>query len=157
MKLKWLALIAAVVFSLTGCSAAASGPVDIQKNQENCDSCNMGIMDLDSAAQIVLKNGKPLLFDDIGCMIEYLQENNPQYEGAFVHDFDTKKWIDLDSSVFIQDQKIESPMSYGIAAFSTSEGAKEFQNEHGGHLYSKKDMLEVDLKNFKQSGSDHSH
>jgi copper chaperone NosL len=157
MKLKWVFSIAAVLLIFTGCSSKAALPAEIKVNQDECDTCHMGIQDLESAAQIILNDGKPLLFDDIGCLFVYLQEEQPEYEAAFVHDFQTKEWISLDKSTFVQDEGIESPMSYGIAAFETAEKASDFQKNDGGTIYTKEELKDLDIKAFKKGDMTHSH
>ncbi|MFE8697501.1 nitrous oxide reductase accessory protein NosL [Cytobacillus sp. FJAT-53684] len=157
MKFKILISLAIFIILLAGCTSSASGPVEIKQNEDACDACNMGIQELNSAAQMILENGKPLLFDDIGCMIDYIQKKAPTYEAAFVHDYKTKEWIDFDKSTFVQDHSINSPMSYGIAAFEAEENASEFMNEHGGKLYSQKELLNVEMKSLKTGEMEHGH
>ncbi|KON88362.1 hypothetical protein AF332_17160 [Sporosarcina globispora] len=157
MKYRTILLMFAPVIFLTACSAAASEPAEIKTNHDTCDNCNMGIEELESAAQLILKNGEPVLFDDIGCMTQYLQTENPEYEAAFVHDYLSKEWISFDTSSFIQNSDIESPMSYGIAAFESLEKAEGFGEKHGGTAYSKEELLKADITSFKRKGMDHSH
>jgi parallel beta-helix repeat protein len=157
MKLKHFFVIIGLGLLLTACSFAAAGPVDIKLNKDSCDVCHMGIEEMESAAQLILKNGKPVLFDDIGCMTEYLQTENPEYEAAFVHDYQSKEWISFDTSSFIQNQNIDSPMSYGIAAFKSKDDAAAFQREYGGDAYTKAELLNTEIKSFKKPGMSHSH
>ncbi|MEH7525460.1 nitrous oxide reductase accessory protein NosL [Bacillus sp. JJ1503] len=149
MKCRWWVLLLAVMISLTACSNKTAAPVEIKANEEDCDACHMGIEDLHSAAQIILEDGEPKLFDDIGCMVVYMQEHQPKYEAAFVHDFDSEEWISFDNSTFVQNQNIHSPMNYGIAAYETEQQASDMQKEQGGEIYSSKELLEKDLKGTK--------
>ncbi|WP_313800857.1 nitrous oxide reductase accessory protein NosL [Cytobacillus sp.] len=157
MKFKVLILMSGLFFLLAACQSKAAAPIDIKSNEESCTECKMGIEELKSAAQIILEDGKPLLFDDIGCMINYLRQKEPKYEAAFIHDFETEDWIDFDKSTFIQGTFIESPMSYGIAGFVSKEKASQFQKEHGGDMYSKEELLRTDMKSFKSGGMEHDH
>ncbi|PAE26316.1 MULTISPECIES: nitrous oxide reductase accessory protein NosL [Bacillaceae] len=157
MKFKPVLLMAVLAILLSACSSPASEPAEIKLNQDSCAACNMGIADLESAAQIILKSGEPVLFDDIGCMTQYLQSEKPEYEAAFVHDYLSREWISFDASAFIQHSDIESPMSYGIAAFESLEKAEEYRKEHGGTEYSKEELLKADIKSFKGDGKNHSH
>ncbi|WP_436376656.1 nitrous oxide reductase accessory protein NosL [Cytobacillus sp. BC1816] len=157
MKYRYILLMAVLVIFLSGCSSSASEPAVIKQNRDSCDNCNMGIIELESAAQLILKSGKPVLFDDIGCMIQYIQTENPEYDAAFVHDYLSSEWISFESSSFIQNGHIESPMSYGIAAFESLEKAEEYQKKHGGIVLLKEDLLKADIKSFKGEGMKHSH
>lgn len=157
MKYKDILLMAFLVIFLSACSSSASEPAEIKQNRDRCDNCNMGIAELESAAQIILKSGEPVLFDDIGCMTQYIQTENPEYDAAFVHDFHSREWIPFESSSFIQNGHIESPMSYGIAAFESLEKAEEYQKKNRGTLFSKEELLKADIKSFKGEGMKHSH
>lgn len=149
MKCRWTIILLSVVLFLTACSSKTAAPVEIKANEEDCDTCHMGIEDLHSAAQIILENGKPMLFDDIGCMVVYMQEHQPKYEAAFVHDFDSKEWISFDNSTFVQSENIHSPMNYGIAAYATEKHASDMQKVQGGEIYTVKELLEKELKGTK--------
>ncbi|WP_264739361.1 nitrous oxide reductase accessory protein NosL [Cytobacillus firmus] len=157
MKYRTILLIAILAILLTACSSTVSEPAEIIQNKDSCDNCNMGITELESAAQLILKSGEPVLFDDIGCMTQYIQTENPEYDAAFVHDYLSSEWISLEASTFIQNGNIESPMSYGIAAFESLEKAEEYQKKHGGTAYSKEELLKADIRNFKGNGMNHSH
>ncbi|MBP2239669.1 copper chaperone NosL [Cytobacillus eiseniae] len=158
MKFKGFFLMIMLAVVLAACSnSKAAAPVEIKANEDSCDACKMGIEDLQSAGQIIMDDGKPLLFDDIGCMIDYIQTHNPAYEAAFVHDYQSKEWIDFDKSTFVQDSGIESPMSYGIAAFEVEENANEFHQNHGGMKYTHDELIKIDLKSIKKGDMEHGH
>ncbi|MGN7175269.1 hypothetical protein BK139_07935 [Paenibacillus sp. FSL R5-0490] len=157
MKFRPVLLMAVLAILLSACSSAASEPAEIKLNQDNCANCNMGIADLESSAQLILKSGEPVLFDDIGCMTHYLQTEKPEYEAAFVHDYLSREWILFDAAAFIQHSDIDSPMSYGIAAFESLKKAEEYRKKHGGTVYSIDELLEADMKSFKGDGKNHSH
>lgn len=157
MKFKWGIIVTVIFLLLVGCSSTGSGPTEIKQNTDSCDVCKMGIQELNSAAQMILEDGKPVLFDDIGCMIVYIQQEQPEYKDAFVHDFESKEWIPFEKSTFVHDQSIDSPMSYGIVAFDDEGDAANFQEDHGGELYSNKDLVASDMKSFKKSGMENSH
>lgn len=157
MKYRTILLMAILVILLSACSSSATEPTEIKQNRDSCDNCNMGIAELESAAQLILKSGEPVLFDDIGCMTQYIQTENPEYDAAFVHDYLSREWISFETSSFIQNGHIESPMSYGIAAFESLEKAEEYQKKNGGTAYSKDELLKADIKSFKGEGMKHSH
>lgn len=157
MRYRPVILMAVLTLLLSACSSSASEPAEINLNEDSCTACNMGIADLESAAQLILKSGEPVLFDDIGCMTQYLQTEKPEYEAAFVNDYLSREWILFDAAAFIQNSGIDSPMSYGIAAFESMKKAEEYRKKHGGTVYSKDELLEADMKSFKGDGKNHSH
>jgi len=154
---KWSFLFILILLALAGCSASTKEPTEISQNIDSCDVCKMGISEIDSAAQMILKNGKPVLFDDVGCMVVYIQDEKPEYEAAFVHDYHSKEWISFDQSTFVHNHSIDSPMSYHIAAFEREDDAVSFHKEHGGKVYTSSDLIKADTKILKTSEMEHGH
>lgn len=150
MKRKLLTFLLALSMT-AGCSAQATKPVEINENVDSCDICHMGIRDASLAAEVLI-DGKPMKFDDIGCMVIYLQQHK-NIDAAFVHAYDSKEWIDFQKSYFVHDSSIESPMGYGIAAFLTKQAAEKFANKHGGQVFSADELLKQNMMEFKM----HSH
>lgn len=138
---------------LIGCSEdTAMEPVPINEGVDSCETCHMGIIDMDASSQIILQDGTPKKFDDIGCMLAYYQENKENVGKAYVHDFHSKEWIDLEEATFLQDSSFESPMSYGMIAFNSSEDADTFQADNGGEKYVGTDVTDIDLSTLKAMG-----
>lgn len=155
MKSKVLVTIL-LIFLLGACGSTTLEPVEIQVNVDSCATCNMGIQDEQASAQTLEKDGTPNKFDDIGCMVTYIQKNKDQIEIGYVHDHLSKEWIEFDTAFFVQSSEIETPMSYGIIAFSSESAAKEWQETNGGDVYSKDSLLQKDVKGFKKN-KDKSH
>ena len=63
----------AFVFILAACGNKAVEPVAINDATDTCEVCNMAVVDNQHATQIVLENGKSIVFDDVGCMYEWLE------------------------------------------------------------------------------------
>ena len=60
-----------------------------------------------------------LLFDDIGDMIAYEREHKTlDVRKRFVHDHQTRQWLDADIAMFVQNERIHTPMGSGIVAFA---------------------------------------
>lgn len=147
-----LLLFTMIFILLTGCQSNQYEPISIKVNDNVCYTCHMGIENVSQATQVLLKDGTPRLFDDIGCMVEYLATTQDQVEIAYVHDTPTGEWIPFATAHYVQDQSIHTPMSYGIAAFQTEQAAQKFQQEHGGHLYTSNELLQLDIKASKAHG-----
>ena len=65
-----------VVFILAACGGDKEvTPVAINEETDICTVCNMQVVDNQFATQIILENGKSLVFDDIGCMHKWVDEN----------------------------------------------------------------------------------
>ncbi len=150
-KLSLVMLLLFVI--LTGCSSQdAFEPQPIDTTVDSCDECHMGIQDVKASSEVILKDGTPKKFDDIGCMVLFIKDHQEEVANVFVHDYVTSEWMDLNNATFIQGSKIKSPMSYGFVAFSSTEEAKAFQTENGGELFTPEDVLKADVKALKDAG-----
>lgn len=147
-------LVVMILFTfLVGCSSkSAFKPQPIDPSVDSCDQCHMGIQNVKASAEVILKDGTPKKFDDIGCMTVYLQGNLEQAANVFVHDYMTGEWIDMYEAVFIQGSSVKSPMNYGFVAFSSQKDAETFQAENGGKLYTPEDLLKADVQALKDAG-----
>ena len=58
----------AFVFILSACGDEAVQPVAVDDATDACEVCNMAVVDNQHATQIVLENGRSIVFDDVGCM-----------------------------------------------------------------------------------------
>ncbi len=145
MKRKIIAIIfVAVAGLLAACSQTSYEPADIS-DSDQCYTCHMGIEDLQSVSQTLLTDGTPRVFDDIGCMLVYLQETNDGVEISYVIDHDSGEWIDMKDAYFVHDQMVQTPMSYGFIAFSSAQEAEAYaaSTDHG-ELLTSEEVLAID-------------
>jgi len=109
---------------LPGESKATGDPV-IRYGQENCARCRMTISDVRFAAAWREPSGKETHFDDIGCMVLLQSERNPGTgTRLWVHDYSTEAWLDGATAAYALSDAIHTPMSHGVAASATTEGAQ---------------------------------
>jgi len=103
----------------------------IQKGIDQCASCGMTIEDVEfAAARVMMQNARPLLYDDLGCMLDADRENEGGTAHAwFVQDFNGTGWIDAKRAWYVMDAKNRTPMGSGILAFRErpAAGAMTFQ------------------------------
>lgn len=119
------AAAAAGIKLLPGKSVPTGDPV-IRYGKENCARCRMTISDVRFAAAWRDLAGKEAHFDDIGCMVFLKDERNPVAGTRFwVHDNATEAWLDAATAAYAISAGIRSPMSYGVAASATAEGAQQ--------------------------------
>lgn len=133
--------VAAFIF-LAGCGKKEYKPVAINVGVDKCEVCHMLIQDDQNATEIILKDGKPLKFDDIGDMYEWLKKNGAGAVGAkFVRDYNTKEWIELEKATFVYDKSNKTPMAYGVYSFKSEQDADKFIKEKGtGSKMTAKDL-----------------
>lgn len=129
----WLFLIL-----LSGCGKESIQAVPIEDGIDICQVCNMGIANDSFATEAILTNGRVYKFDDIGCMYDWLKEQNPSdIEAKFVRDHHTSTWVPLEQAVFAFDPAYHTPMGYGIFSFQNKKQAEEWiENEGKGKLLS---------------------
>lgn len=71
----------------------------------------------DYAGQIIFKNNDHLVFDDLGCLIEYLREPEKEVAVAYIKSNDKQEWVDVKAAAYIYNQNYWTPMNYGVLAF----------------------------------------
>ena len=99
------------------CARTALAPVAIDTRNDTCQHCRMLISDERLAAEIVVLGETPVLFDDIGCLREYLAQHPVGADGmVYVTDHRTGAWVNADVAVYTQLPASATPMGSGIIA-----------------------------------------
>lgn len=110
------------MFLMVGCLVGCSAEVQpIKYGQDICEHCKMTIMDKQFAAELLNKNGKAFKFDDMICMLDYMQHKKEMT--AYVADFKTGELTKASTMFFIKDAALKTPMGGSIAAFSNRSDA----------------------------------
>lgn len=135
MRVRWLLLT--LVLIATSCRGGDLRPAPIEKD-DVCTACKMAISQTRYAGQIVDRDGSRK-FDDIGCMMKYINKNKiREIEGEiafFVADHeDGKTWLPAKKAVFVKSGRIDSPMASGIGAFRDVGSANSFIQKNGGEV-----------------------
>jgi len=131
---RWLWLVLPLLGLLAaGCGSrvAPNEPPEIVYGEDVCDQCNMIISDDRFAAAAVVEEAPGdyayRLFDDIGDMLAYREEHpDLDFVTLWVHDYNTREWLDAATAAYVVAVEIRSPMAYGFAAFATPEAAVAF-------------------------------
>lgn len=117
-----------VISGLTGCAQEVdSSPRPIDPSVDICSSCNMSIVNMHFAAEMIDPKGQVQKFDDIGCLTLYLKKQSIEMKGLtiYVKDFNTMNWIPAQSANYVKG-KIDTPMNFGIVGFESKEAAQNF-------------------------------
>lgn len=113
-----------------GCSVQ---PEPIRYGKDACTHCKMTIVDQKFAAEIVTQKGKSFKFDDVACLVNYLNEAKvPYVDLAFVLVDQYSKpgqLVDARQAVYVTGDLIRSPMMGNTAAFSDAESARTAQTQ----------------------------
>ncbi len=140
MRGRWLRLLGllvvlastALVLASCGSEAKADEPPKITFGKDTCSRCNMIISEEKYAAGLVAKNGDKMVFDDVGEMFIVVQEEGLNDRRAWVHDFDSVKWIDATKAFYVDAHDIMTPMGMGVVAFEQREAAEKLAAEKNG-------------------------
>ena len=116
----WLLATLALLL-LTGCWQRESGqPARVVWDRDMGEHCGMIISDRRFAAQAIEPNGKAHKFDDIGCMLAWLEDK--PFRGTarlWVRDSAGQAWLDARTTRFRHG--VVSPMGYGFIAVDSPE------------------------------------
>jgi copper chaperone NosL len=102
---------------MSGCTTGPVPPVSIDTRNDTCAYCRMVVSDPRVAAQIVARGEEARVFDDIGCLRDYLaRQSVPLDATVFVADHRTGEWVHASDAVYTAAAGRRTPMASGIVA-----------------------------------------
>jgi copper chaperone NosL len=117
---------------LPGCN---SGPQPIDFGKDSCAECNMTIVDKRFGAEFVTGKGKVFKFDDVNCMVEFIERAPHSSDTAgkrFIVAFNGGGGLsNVDQMVFVKHKKLRSPMRSHVAAFPDNASAQAVLDDLG--------------------------
>ncbi len=137
-RFRWIAA-AALPLLMTACgNRVASGPPAIRYGQDVCSECGMIVSDERFASAIVPEASEqgPLLFDDVGCMLDYEQAHQVGKAARYFHDVRTRQWITAEEASFVKTGQ-QTPMGSGLQALGDRAAAQklaEGEKTSGGRV-----------------------
>ena len=163
-KLGWI-LLMGLFMILAACGDKETEPAAIDEATDTCSTCNMAVADNQFATQVILESGKSLIFDDLGCMHDWLSKHEDEdIDTEFVRDFDDKEWVKADEATYVYDKSVKTPMAYNVISFKDSEDANAFAKDNKGSVVLKADELDdhswernSDDMNMHGKDSGHTH
>jgi len=119
---------------LLACAAPATRPIVYGSDQ--CAHCHMTVADPRFAAELVTKTGKVLVFDDIGCLANYLATGTvapDKIHSTWVHDYlAPDSFVRTGEVHFVRSTAFHTPMSSGIVAVAPTSSADSLGMAVGG-------------------------
>lgn len=126
---------------LTACGEKTYEPREINAETDVCHMCNMSITHAQYAGQIVKKNNDVIVFDDIGCLMAYMEEYGDHEVGAaFIRDNNSNAWLNIEDASYVYSVDYWTPMNFGVLAFANADAAKAYINEQPGELMAYEDL-----------------
>jgi copper chaperone NosL len=107
-----------------GGGQSAAEPPEILYGQDVCSECNMIINEANYASAYWTADGDPRLFDDVGEMLKYVQENPEERASTWVHDLNTADWLPAEEAWFVMNAGLMTPMGTGVAAVANEQDAR---------------------------------
>ena len=113
------------ILSFSGCDkkTVSTQPAEVHWDRDMCTRCAMVVSDRDNTTQVINPaNGKVYMFDDIGCMVLWFDnEKIPWKDKAviWITDAKTGKWIDARTAYY--DTENITPMAYGFSAHKSKD------------------------------------
>lgn len=104
---------------LAGCRGDGDRPLDPVWGKQPCEHCKMLVDDRRSAAQVVNAAGDRLYFDDVGCMVAWLDEQKSQEPRAWVRMPAGDGWLDARGARYAAGEK--TPMDFGYVPSGTGD------------------------------------
>jgi copper chaperone NosL len=104
----------------------------------------MVISEKQFAAEIISTNDEVFKFDDIGCMLNYIEKHQMQHKiGArYVMDFEKRNWILAEQASFVATNEIQTPMGGGYLAFQNNEKAQSAIQRFKGRLLTYSQLIQ---------------
>ncbi|MEA1896269.1 MAG: hypothetical protein U9N53_01245 [Bacteroidota bacterium] len=92
---------------------------DINWDRDICVTCLMGLAEQEYSVQAINPEGKVIWFDDLGCLIEYMdypewEKFNGDESKIWIGECDHGGWIDAHEAYYRYGDK--TPMGYGYGA-----------------------------------------
>lgn len=151
MKKTILMLLLMTIILITGCGKQSVEPVAINEHTDKCEICSMAVKDDQFATEIILENGKAIVFDDLGCMYKWLEENSEKkVDAQFVRDFHSSEWIEMEQATYVYDPWIKTPMAYNVISFENKSDAEIFISENKGTLLNYDELMEHSWERNKE-------
>ena len=133
-------IITGLLFSLSCTGTSAPKPITV--NKDICVLCKMTLVDLKFATQLVTNKGKHYMFDDISCMVEFVNDNKEMKTGKlFVPNYlNEREFLEVKNAFYIEGGDVKSPMNGNIAAFATASAAEQYAEQLNARVIAWEDL-----------------
>jgi copper chaperone NosL len=119
MSPRRIMLLVLACAALSACSPGSPRPAQIDTRNDQCANCRMTISNARFAAQIVAQGEEPRLFDDIGCLREFLGRQALEPDAvAYVADHHTRAWVVAARAIYVRNEQVHTPMGSHLIAFA---------------------------------------
>jgi copper chaperone NosL len=136
-----------LLIMIMGLFACSSGPKPMEYGKEECAFCKMTIMEKQFGCQVVNKKGKHFNFDDLSCLVGYLDTDiiaSADIGAVYVPDYTAaNELLPAAGMYFVASDNLHSPMAGNVAAFSSKDSALKYEASLPGKLVNMESILKV--------------
>jgi hypothetical protein len=107
-------LAGAIAVAVVATTTLPDGPVDVVWDKAACAHCSMHVGEPPFAAQLTTRSGQTLVFDDPGCLFEFVAAAGPEVHAIWFHHVFEDRWLHHTAVGFVT--ATSTPMGYGLGA-----------------------------------------
>jgi len=119
----FISLFVVVFFGACESKSSKTALSEVHWDRDMCSRCVMVVSDRKNSVQVKNPdNGNKHMFDDIGCMALWFEEENISWKNkavVWITDVQSGEWIDAKTAFY--DTNNKTPMAYGFSAHKTKE------------------------------------
>jgi copper chaperone NosL len=107
-----------LVLTVSAACGGTPSPAAVQVGQDTCGQCRQVINDALLAGQLAAPGERPVLFDDVSCLFDYLARNTRLRAGtiAYVTDHQTGEWIPAATAMYTRNLRLPTPRGSHVVA-----------------------------------------
>lgn len=125
-------------FVILAVSCVQQSPEAIRYGEDQCAHCRMTVSDMRFGTQIFTKKGRTYHFDDLKCMVGFVQSGNisqEQVAGYYLPDYSNEnKLFPAETMFLLKSESLKSPMRGDIAAFASQTDMENALEHHDGEV-----------------------
>lgn len=118
-----------------------AGPPEIRLGSDECAECGMIINESRCSSALLIESEgeqRHLLFDDLGCMLDYEHEHGHEHAtiDRFVRDYSADGWAQAERAFYLSadPDTLPTPMGSGLAAVGDADSAERLRSEVNGRI-----------------------
>ncbi|SEA45036.1 copper chaperone NosL [Arachidicoccus rhizosphaerae] len=138
MRLIMILLLGAIM------SSCQIRPEAMVPGRDHCDYCKMPYNDNRFGAEIVTGKGKIYKFDDIHCLLDFIQEKrfdtSRPFQTYFVNFLGNHELLNAEAAFLLKSEALQSPMGGQTAAFDQLDSLTFMQKQYPGKIYNWKTL-----------------